>query len=74
MDLKCSACNCVLAPDSTRCPNCGLDYAAPGSAGVPRIKCDLAVGKISYVVDCMYHGRIVIKAKVADQPKHCPFC
>lgn len=75
MDVKCNECGCVIQPDATKCPNCGLKYTSVVSATKPRNNGNgIIVGRIGYTITCPEHGKIHITANVASPPTSCPFC
>lgn len=67
--MKCAECNCVMPPDSNKCPACGHT-----GAEVRKKTNGITMGRIGYAIKCEEHGHIHITASVASVPTRCPFC
>lgn len=82
--LGCSKCGCLILPDATKCPNCGVVYNDIGGGSVTDNPCFPSKLKIKetgveaivayYHFACPHHGRVHVRATVTTPTIRCPFC
>ncbi len=85
--LECPRCGCLILPDSTKCPKCGINYDGftysevvdsiesntyPSKLKVGNDSVEILVAR--YEFSCPQHGKVNVKSAVITPKIKCPFC